>query len=154
MIRVVLAVLLATAILGAGHQAAERGGRAEAVTLVRDEARTVAAAADRLAARNDPGAARTVAVRVPRRRWGRPRASLRLGDDLRWRVGNRSGRVRTGVELRTPDGPLRLGGGRHRLRLSLVARDGDPAVAVRRFMAEDGTTAARVRTRQRARVSV
>lgn len=154
MIRVVLAVLLATAILGAAHDAAERGGRARAVALLRDEATAVAGAADRLAARNDAGAARTLDIRVPDRRWGRPGAAVRIGDDVRWRVGNRTGAVETDVRLRAVDGPLELGGGRHRLRLSLVERGRGHAVRVRRFMAENGTTAPYVRTRTRAGVSV
>lgn len=154
MIRVVLAVLLATAVLGVAHDAAEAGGRTRAVALLRDEATAVAAAADRLAARNDAGAARTLTVAVPERRWGRPAAAVRVGDVVRWRVGDRTGAVATDVDLRAPAGPLRLGGGRHRLRLTLVERGRGLVVRVRRFMAENGTTAAYVRTRTRAGVPV
>lgn len=154
MIRVVLAVLLATAILGAAHHAAERGGRARADALLRDEATAVAGAADRLAARNDAGAARTLTVRVPERRWGRPPATISVGDDVGWQIGNRTGAVETGVRLDAAAGRLRLGAGRHRLRLTLVERGRGLVVRVRRFMAEHGTTGPHVRTRTRASVSV
>lgn len=152
MIRVVLAVLLAAAIVGVTTSAAERGASARAVTLLRDEASSLAGAAERLAARNDAGAARTVVVEVPSRRWGRPTAHLRMNDSVRWRVGERTGSVGTDVSLRVDDGPIHLPAGSHRIRLRLVGRDGDPAVRLRRFIPEDATSPGDVRTRTRTGV--
>lgn len=138
MIRAVLAVALAVALLGVSLPAVED----VAIRRTNEEVRTAlarfAGAAERLAATNDPapgagtGARTTVTVHVPEPGWGAApatvhvgacpgRADLPAGDRLCWRVDDGTlHRRRTGVALR---GDLTLGPGRHRLRLRLVGRD-------------------------------
>lgn len=143
-VRVVLAVLLSTAILATALPAADTARSQRAATLAAAETGTIATAADRLARENDAvaapgsGASTLVEVRVP------PRATVRLrAGRLAWTVGGRTHTVRPDVRL---VGTVRLDAGRHRLRLSLTRRDGEPTVSVRRFKSEPVATASRVRS--------
>lgn len=137
MIRVVLAVLLGTALIGASLPAGERAERDRNAALATDELETLATEAEGLAARNDPvegdgrPATVTVTVRPPQ-----PMLSdggrLRLADDrLVWvpREGpNRT--VRSGVPIRV-DAPLVIDS-RTNLRLSLYRVEGKAIVRIRR----------------------
>lgn len=143
-LRVVLAVLLSTALLGVALPAAETARSQRAATLAAEEATDLAAVADRFARRNDAvvaraeGATRLVAVRVP------AGTTLRVESGrLVWTQGDRTHRVTTDVRLA---GDATLAPGRHRLRLSLYRRDGEPVVTVRRFKSEAETTPSRVRS--------
>ncbi|MFC7177197.1 DUF7311 family protein [Halosegnis marinus] len=147
-VRVVLAVLLAAALVGYALPAVEdaRAGRADG--LARDELTDLRERVARFAERNDPappgtaGASLVVVVRVPRE------TDLGMGvgprgESLAW---ERDGRNRVETDL-SFDGPLWLREpGRHRLRLSLVARDGEDLLLVRRFKSGNGTTTPSVRT--------
>ncbi len=139
-VRVVLAVLLSAALLSLALPAADTARDQRAATLAAGEAEQVASAAERLARTNDPvsrGATRPLAVRVP------AGTAIRLGNGtLAWLQDGRRHRVDAAVRLA---GDLTLGSGRHRIRLSLVRRNGTAVVAVRRFKAERAATAARVR---------
>lgn len=131
-VRIVLAVLLAVALLGAGLPAAERAGETRTATRLEETTARLASAAERLAMRNDPtrsGAARqTVRLQVP------PQGRLRIGPDaLAWRVSEGAWHYRRPpLELVTGHGPITLAPGRHRIRLSLQLRRGTPVVAVTR----------------------
>lgn len=153
MIRVVLAVALATALLSASLPAVE-SARADrtAAGLDADVARLTAAATtlvdrDAPTRRDVAGARRVVAVAVPRPSWtttavdsvtvaGQPDGAdeSTTSATVSYTLQNgRQRRVRLDVPFRTPDGPVVLrSSGTHRLVLSLV-RDGDEsAVVVRR----------------------
>jgi hypothetical protein len=162
-IRVVLAVLLAAALLGAATPAIEDARVAATDRALGADLSRVGTAAETLAARHDavrPGvgpARRTVRLVVPGRSWGRARATVTVGTEpsggrLEWQVGNRPSRTRRiDVELgvwrdgEVVAGELRLGPGDHRLVLSLVRIDGRPAVAVRGFKSDTGRNSPRVR---------
>lgn len=158
MIRVILAVLLSTAIVATVMPAVEQGHGARAKVLAREEVTTLRDTLERFARRNDPvvpeegGATRPVTVRVP------DEVTVRLGGTtsdaesgtvtptgtvLRWTRGAVSHRVRADVRL---VGSLSLGPGRHRLRLRYVWLDGRPTVTVRRFKSEGAAIRPRVRT--------
>lgn len=149
MIRLLLAVVLMVALVGYALPAVEDARAARADALAREELTTFREETTRFAARNDataadlPGPTLLVTVRVPRG------TSLRLGvgprgESLEWDRGGRRGRVETDLRF---DEPLRIDdAGRHRLRVSLVRTGDGPAVRVRRFKPEKGTTPARVRT--------
>lgn len=143
-IRVVLAVLLSTAILSIALPAADTARSQQARTLAAAETEALAAAAERLARQNDPvapatgGATTLVEVRVPRATTVRVRGGL-----LVWTHRGQSRRVATAVHLA---GEARLAPGQHRLRLSLQRRAGEPVVTVRRFKSDHAATASRVRS--------
>jgi hypothetical protein len=129
-LRTVLAVLLATALLGAGLPAAERAGEARTATRLDGATTRLATAAERLATRNDPtrtGAARrTIRVRIP------PDGRLRVGrGTLAWRVdGGPWHRRHPSPDIVAGRDRFTLVPGRHRLRLSLQLRRGTPVVSV------------------------
>lgn len=149
MIRVLLALVLTVALAGVAFQAIERGRVDRTATRLDAAADRLRRAASLLVARDDPtatgvpGARRVVRLDLPEGSLAAaPAASFAVnGSDgapeaggwIRYRVrGARPTRVRVPVDLRTPDGPVVLGGGgRRRLVLRLVA-DGDPAVVVER----------------------
>lgn len=150
MIRVVLGVVLAAALVGVSLPALEVADRTTAATRTEATATDLAATVERFAVANDPvrageaGARRVVTVRLP------AGASLRVGTRLRWRADGRSGHAHPPPPIETPgDGVLTLGGGTHHLRLGYVERPAGPVVTVRRFKPEAGTTPARVRERCR-----
>ena len=143
-LRVVLAVLLSTALLGVALPAADTARSQRAATLAADEATDLAGTIDRFTRRNDAvvagadGATRLVTVRVP------AGTALRVqSGQLVWTQGDRTHPVTTDVRL---VGDATLAAGRHRLRLSLHRRDGEPVVTVRRFKSEAEATASRVRS--------
>lgn len=169
MLRAVLAVALAVALLAASLPAIDGARRDHADREVGSQLRQVGATLERFAARNDPvpprgaGARATVRLHLPGRTWGTARvAYVAVGgaknatdpagsDVLAWRVAG--GPERTlrvdGIDLQVggdgrigPDGePLVLHEpGRHRLVLALVSRDGRPVVLVRRFKAGNVAT--------------
>ncbi|MFB6281744.1 MAG: hypothetical protein ABEH40_06975 [Haloferacaceae archaeon] len=149
MIRVLLALILTVALAGVAFQAIERGRIDRTTTRLDDAADRLIRAASLLVARDDPtaagvpGARRVVRIDLPERSLAAaPVASFAVnGSDgaaaaggwIRYRAeGARPTRVRAAADLRTPDGPVVLGGGgRRRLTLRLVA-DGGPAVVVER----------------------
>jgi hypothetical protein len=148
-IRLLLAVGVTAALLGYALPAVEDARADRADALAREELTTLRDETARFAARNDatapgvPGPARLVTVRVPRG------TSLRVGvgprgESLGWVREGRRGRVESDLRF---DRLLHLvEPGRHRLRVSLVRRDGGTVVRVRRFKPDKGTTPARVRT--------
>ena len=149
MLRVVVAVGLATALLGASMPAVETARVDHAHARTDAEVDGLAATADRLSERNDPappgvpGARRTLTLHMPGPSWAS--ASLdyllipgpstdRPPGTVRWRVdGGRETTRNFPVPLVGPEGGLRLaGGGTRRLVLEYVRRDGREVVAVRR----------------------
>jgi hypothetical protein len=142
-IRVVLAVLLGVAIVGASLPVAERAERDRNAALATDELAALATEADRLAARNDPvapgrsPATTTVSLRPPR-----PTVTdggqFHVADDrLVWvprRGPNRT--VRSDVPLRV-EAPLRIERPTA-LRLSLYRIDGEAVVRIRRARVQKG----------------
>lgn len=157
MIRLLLAVAITAALVGYALPAVEdaRANRADA--LAREELTTLREQTADFAGQNDatppglPGPTRLAAVRVPRG------TSLRIGvgsrsESLEWVRDGWRGRVETDLRF---DESLKLDdSGVHRLRVSLVRRDGRTVVRVRRFKPENGTTPARVRTPFDRRLSV
>lgn len=144
MIRVVLAVLLSTALLAVSLPAVDTARSQRAATLAAEQATELATTADRLARRNDAvpagvaGATRLLEVRVP------AGTTLRVHDGrLSWDQDGRTHRVETAVPL---GGDLVLPAGSHRVRVSLSRRDGRVVVVVRRFKPEAAATASRVRS--------
>lgn len=143
MIRVVLAVALSVALLGASLPVAERVERDRNAALATDELEDIARTADRLAAANDPvdrtgtpaEAIRTVAPPTPTVTDG---GRLVLVDDrLAWvpdTGDNRS--IEPAVELAVPEGPLVIAA-ETRLRLSLVGTPGNPTVRVERARVQE-----------------
>ena len=133
-IRVVVTVLLAAALVGVALPAAETARDDHAVALARDELVDFRASAAQFVAGNDPpppgvaGPSLLVTVRVP------DGVTLRVGvgprsESLTWRREGRAGRVETDLPF---ESSLTLREqGRHRLRLTLVA-DGAVTLRVRR----------------------
>lgn len=159
-VRVVVAVLLATALLGYALPAVEQARDSRADALARDELRTLGDAATRFAAENDPappGVADTrlvVEVRVPRG------TTLGVGvgphdGSLAWTRSGRPGwvgRVETDVAFA---GSFRLReAGSHRVEFTLVRAEEGLAVRVRTLKNEAEGRTARVRTRVDGRLPV
>jgi hypothetical protein len=162
-IRVALAVLLATALLGAAMPAVDDARIAATDRALGADLSRLGTAVETLAARHDAvrpevgPARRTVRLVVPEGSWGRGRAIVTIstgpgGGRLAWQVGGDPPRtLRVDVELRVwrdgevVAGELRLGPGDHRLVLSLVRVDGRPTVAVRGFKSDTGGNSPRVR---------
>lgn len=167
MLRAVLAVGLAVALLAASLPPIDRARRDTADANVRSQLERLATAARELAADNDPvpvgsaGARRVVTITVPDRGWGAAEvAHVAIGgvtgntttdprgsDVLAWRLTGgprRSLRVE-GVDLFavadgrvTPDAQaLVLRGGRHVLELALVRHRGRSVVLVERRVTSD-----------------
>lgn len=136
MIRVVLAVALGTALVGASLPAAERAERDRNAALATDELDALATEAERLAARNDPvdanasPATTTVTLRPPEPTFTDGGRFHVADGRLAWaprRGPNVS--VRSEVPIRV-DGFLRIDR-RTELRLSLYRVDGQAVVGVR-----------------------
>ena len=136
MIRVVLAVALASALLGIGLPSAERADRERSAALAIDELESVNDTAARLAAENDPvaldrdPAAVTVAIDVPEPTFA-DGGRLRLRDDeLRWEPSDgRNHTVDPPVPFRVR-API-VATDRVRIRLSFVRLDGRAVVFAR-----------------------
>lgn len=150
MIRVVLVVALATALIAAATPAIDAGRTDRTATRLSSAADRLERAASSLVERDDPtardlrGARRTLEVHLPERSWsavgvvhftigGRRSSVVDTRDVISYRIGGGSTRtVRLPVDLRVRDGPLVLREpGRHRLRFTLL-RDGGPVVLVER----------------------
>lgn len=141
MIRVVLAVALAVALLGASLPVAERVERDRNAALATEELQGLARTADRLAANNDPVAAsespaaatRIVAPPAPTVTDG---GRIVVADNrLVWvPATGQDSSIEPTVDLDVPGGPLVLAS-ETRLRLSLVGDDA-PAVRVERARVE------------------
>lgn len=157
MLRAVLAVVLATALLGASLPAVDRARQDHSGTTVRTELDRVERAANSLIDADDPtivgtGARRVVTVRLPKESWtdaGTDAVSFASshegpGGRLAWTVrgGMRHVRHLPNVPLRTATGdPLTLrSAGNHRLVLSLDGTAVDPVVTIRRFTSDGGAS--------------
>lgn len=160
MIRVVIAVVLTTAILGTALPAIDEARRDHSETAVQTELHRIEQAARRLLETDDPtedGARRTIPLSLPTKSWtdagidGVTVASAPNGSGgrLTWTVEGSTQRIDylPAVPLRTPDGkPLSLtSAGRHRLVLSLDGTRTDPVVTVRRFTSDERTSPAHAR---------
>ena len=136
MIRVVLAVALAAAILGLAMPSAEAADRERNAALALEELERLRDAAERLAAENDPvapgldPAAATVALDPPEPALTDP-GRIRIADDsLRWESPTgHDGAVDAAVPIRI-DAPAVLTE-RTRVRLTLVRTGGDAVVRLR-----------------------
>lgn len=163
MLRAVLAVVVAVALLGAALPAVDRAGVDRSTSLLAGEAETLARAVERLATGSDPvpagarGARAVVELRLPGRSWATQPADYlavgaarrgdppdgRDGDVVAYRVaGGRERTVRLPADVRAAEGdgfapddrPLVLAEpGRHALALWLVGFDGRPVVVVSRL---------------------
>jgi hypothetical protein len=161
MLRVVVAVVLASALLAASLPGIELAARERSeATLTADADRLRTAIADlrhrETAVGNGPGARRVVTVEIPARfrtttgvtalslggAPGQARSVSRSAVDLAWRV--HGGEVKTrrlpGVRVahyrdgRIRDEPLVLESpGQHRIALTRIERDGERLIAVRRL---------------------
>lgn len=166
MLRAVLSVAVAAALLGVALPAADRAAVARSQSALAGEAEALSRAAERLAAGSDPvpadarGARTVVGLRLPGRSWSTaavdyfavgaaPRGDSPdgpAGDVVAYRVaGGRERRVRLSVDVRAArnghpapeDRPLVVGEpGRHALVLRLARVDGHPVVLVGRPGAE------------------
>ncbi|WP_225333607.1 DUF7311 family protein [Halomicrobium urmianum] len=144
MYRAVLAVVLAAALVGAASPAIDHARRAATDATVADQLSTVEAAADRLAAADDPiagaGARRVVSITVPRSTWsdaGVRRLTLQWrpnrGTVATWdRPDGTRRRTLAGPLRPTADAPLTFGPGRHEVVLRLDGTPADPVVTVSR----------------------
>lgn len=153
MIRAVLAVVLAGALLGATMPALEDARRERASATVENELDRLVATANQLAAVDDPtagaGARRSLTITLPAREWSSARidhATLHPGtadtpSRVTWQVADGRTVVRplADLSLRTADGtPLVLSGpGTHELTLTLDGRAGSAVVTVRRLKYDD-----------------
>lgn len=170
-VRLVLAVALAVALLATSLPAVEDARTSRTDALVRDDLREVRATARHLLAHDDPvapgtrGARRLVAVRLPAS-LARPTA-VRLGtragatDALAWgRAGPRHALATRFPVRAVVDGRLRRDGrplvlrepGRHRLALGLRRVGGRPVVTVRRFKPGNATRPGDARRERRLRL--
>jgi predicted dinucleotide-binding enzyme len=137
LIRVVLAVALATALLGASLPVAERVERDRNAALATDELQELARAADRLAADNDPvalsatPAERVLVVRPPAPTITDGGRIVVDDDRLTWAPATGDNHsVEAAAELQVSE-PIVLAEPT-RLRLSFVRSDGPPVVRVER----------------------
>jgi hypothetical protein len=142
-IRVVLAVALAVALVGVSLPVAERVERDRNAALATNELQDVARTADRLAADNDPvkrdGApARMVLVVAPPTPTVTDGGRIIVADHrLVWAPATGENRsIEPAVDLAVPAGPIVLARGT-RLRLMLVGEAGDPVVRVERARVEE-----------------
>lgn len=143
-VRVVVAVLLAAALLGYALPAVDRAHVSRADALARDELEDLGDATERFATGNAPpppgvaGASRVVDVRVPRGTTLAVGVGPR-GASLAWTRPGRAGwvgRIGTSVAF---DGPLRLrAAGTHRIEFTVVRADAGPQVSVGRVASTSG----------------
>lgn len=138
MIRALLAVALATALLAASVPAVESAAADRtAATLDRDIGR-LQTAGESLLADEDVGGHRTLTVSLPTERLTAAGVdSFTIGCRpvcaVRYVLANGVARTRTfSLPLVTPDGPVRLSRpGEHRISLGLVMEDGTRVVTLR-----------------------
>ena len=155
MLRVVLAVAVAAALVGIAAPVVETARVDRANAAAAAELDRLDSAAETLRDRNDvpppgvTGARRVLTLHLPSRSWGSA-GLARLSipgadaedDRISWRVdGGRVRRYDASVPLVARDGPLRLNdGGRRRLVLSLRRLGDERVVLVHDFKSERGTT--------------
>lgn len=157
MIRVVLAVVLTTALLGVSLPAIDDARRGHTETTVGTELREIERAATGLLDTDDPaedGARRVVTVHLPARSWSDAGVdAVTIGQSRAGSGGRFTWSAEGGTRLvrRLPEIPLRTDGGdavtldapgRHRLVLSLDGTRTDPVVTVRTFTSDDGASPA------------
>lgn len=158
MIRAVLSVLLAAALLGASFPAIDAARQDHSETAIRTQLDRVERAATAMLATDDPtdaGARRLVTLRLPAKSWtDAGTESVRIGSAsdgsggrFTWSVDGDTRGVRhlPDVPIRTERdaGVLTLAGpGRHRLVLSLDGTATDPVVTVRTFTRDGGASGA------------
>lgn len=145
MLRVVLAVLLAAALLGVALPVVDSARVTHADGQVRTELDHLETAARDLSEESDPvgpagsGARVERSILLPEASWGRAgveRLTIPGSADtpVRWRVDG--GETHTAWPspplVAPPDGLVLRDGGRHRLRLALERRDGQQVVVVSR----------------------
>jgi len=135
-IRFVLAVVLAGALLSATLPAVERADRDRSAALAETELESLAATAERLAAENDPvapaagPAGTTVVLEAPSRTFGKSGRFRIDNATLRFeRPDGENRTVRTTAPVRTP---RPIVGPTVRLRLSFVRVDGRAVVSIER----------------------
>lgn len=152
MIRAVLAVVLAAALLAASLPAIDDARRERTGTAVHEEVDRLVDAARRMAATDDPGAGarRVLVVRLPAEGWTAARVdalAFRENGTVAWTVGGRTSERRPPIALRSAgDGALILrGAGPHRLVLSLDGTVAHPVVTVRRFNPQEAARVAHAR---------
>lgn len=149
MYRAVLAVVLASALLGVTMPALEDARRDRASVAVENELDRLRATANQLDAVDDPtagpGARRSLTIDLPARQWTSARIDrLTLHPETADSPGRASWQVAGGrtvrralpeLSLRTPAGePLSLSGpGTHELTLTLDGQPGSSVVTVRRL---------------------
>jgi len=146
MLRAVLAVLLAAAILTVSHPIIQQGRQEHAATLLAEEVDDLVAEAKDLVATDEatggPGARRIVTLDLPtsgRFSAGANAITIDGGPPPRveWAVedGRTERRILEDVRLRTPDDdPLVVrGSGQERLLLALDGRPGEPVVEISHF---------------------
>ena len=144
MIRVVVAVALATALLGASLPAAERVERDRNAALATNELQELATAADRLVATNDPVSAsgtpaESMVVVAPPTPTLTDGGRVEVADDrLAWLPETGDERTVGATATLRVDEPLVLAE-LTRLRLRLVGTDDGPVVRVERARIEDGS---------------
>lgn len=158
MYRAVLAVVLAAALVGAAAPGIDQARRTATDATVSDQLAALDAAAQRLAATDDPvagpGARRVVSLRIPDETWtdaGVDRVTLRWTEDggavAAWARADGTHQQTLDAPLRPAGEVLRLGPGRHVLRLRLGGDPGAPVVTVERA-GEGRATEARERGEQ------
>lgn len=136
MIRVVLAVALASALFGIAAPSAEAVDRERSTELATDELEGVTEAAERLAATNDPvapghdPAATTITIDPPTATFAESGRIRLAEDELRWEPPTGPDRtVDAAVPIRVATPTVVTD--RTRLRLSFVPAEGTPVVRLR-----------------------
>jgi len=154
-IRAVLAVALAVALLGVSLPVVEEAGRAHSDARVTNQLDRVESAAETLrtrsaAARQGPTARRTLSLSLPKRTWAHPGlARLTVpapgaGERVTWRVegGPAHGRRLLGGDLVGPPGGLTLREGGTREVALLLRPNGTVQLRRLGFITERGSTPA------------
>lgn len=156
MLRTVLAITLAAALLGAAMPVVDDARVATAGSQTVDQLESLDRAAEALADRNDPAppgmdgssARRHVVLDFPRRTWGssgleRLRVPANSAAGISWRVESGTSTTwNSSVPITGPDGGITIReGGRVRLVLTLQRARGEVVVVVSRpdFMSDSGT---------------
>jgi hypothetical protein len=145
MIRVVLAVALAVALVGVSLPVAERVERDRNTALATNELQDVARTADRLAADNDPvdrdgSPAGTVLVVDPPTPTVTDGGRIVVADDrLVWAPATGDNHsLEPAVDVAVPAGPIVVAR-ETRLRLTLVGEAGAPLVRIERARVQEGS---------------
>lgn len=156
MLRIVLAVVLATALLGVSQPVIEDARRDHTETAIRTEIQRVERAATDLLDEDDPtsgdGARRVVTITLPAESWTDAgigvvtfkRSRDGQGGRVTWALDHGPVHVRhlPAIPLRSgSNGPFTLQTpGRHRLVLTLDGASAAPLVTIRQFTSDDVAT--------------